>query len=172
MMPEQIPITGREDKNGLSAPLQALVEFYDAFNSRDLEKMSKNWAQTDDISMDNPLGGIKRGWKEIQSVYEHIFKGPAKVYVEFYDYTIHEVGDIFYAVGRERGEFRDTETVINLAIRTTRIYKLIDGHWRQVHHHGSIDDPELLASYQSAVKGGSKRNCKSGIYDRGGNCKS
>jgi hypothetical protein len=82
MMPEQIPITGREDKNGLSAPLQALVEFYDAFNSRDLEKMSKNWAQTDDISMDNPLGGIKRGWKEIQSVYEHIFKGPAKVYVE------------------------------------------------------------------------------------------
>ena len=157
-MPEQTPVTGREDKKGLSAPLQALVEFYDAFNSRDLDKMSKNWAQTDEIAMDNPLGGIKRGWKEIQYVYERIFKGPAKVYVEFYDYTIHEAGDIFYAVGRERGEFRAPETVINLAIRTTRIYKLIDGQWRQIHHHGSIDDPELLARYQSAVKSGSKRS--------------
>ncbi len=152
MMPEQTPITGREDRKGLSDPLQALVEFYDAFNSRDLGKMSKNWAQTDEIVMDNPLGGIKRGWQEIQSVYERIFKGTAKVYVEFYDYTVHEARNIFYAVGRERGEFRIGETVINLAIRTTRIYRLIDGQWRQVHHHGSIDEPELLAQYQSAVK--------------------
>ena len=151
-MPEQTPITGREDRKGLSDPLQALVEFYDAFNSRDLGKMSKNWAQTDEIVMDNPLGGIKRGWQEIQSVYERIFKGTAKVYVEFYDYTVHEARNIFYAVGRERGEFRIGETVINLAIRTTRIYRLIDGQWRQVHHHGSIDEPELLAQYQSAVK--------------------
>ena len=61
---------------------------------------------------------------------------------------------MFYAVGRERGEFLLGETAINLAIRTTRIYKLIDGRWRQVHHHGSIDDPELLAQYQSAIKNG------------------
>ncbi|MBI5099571.1 MAG: nuclear transport factor 2 family protein [Nitrospirae bacterium] len=153
MISEQSPITGQEYKTDLTAPLRALVEFYDAFNSRDLEKMSHNWDQTDEISMDNPLGGIKRGCQEIKSVYESIFKGPAMVYVEFYDYTIHEAGDIFYAVGRERGVFRVRETVINLAIRTTRIYKLIDGQWRQIHHHGSIDDPELLARYQSAVKG-------------------
>lgn len=59
MIPEQLPITGREDKKYLTGPLQALVEFYDAFNNRDLEKMAKNWAQTDEISMDNPAGGIK-----------------------------------------------------------------------------------------------------------------
>ena len=77
--------------------------------------------------MSNPVGGIKRGWEEIRSVYERIFNGPAQVYVEFYDYTIHEAGVMFYAVGRERGEFRLGETAINLAIRTTRIYKWIDG---------------------------------------------
>jgi ketosteroid isomerase-like protein len=153
MLPEQIPITGREYTKGLIASLRALVEFYNAFNSRDLEKMSNNWAQTDEIAMDNPIGGIKRGWEEIRTVYERIFNSPAKVYVEFYDYTIHETGEMFYAVGRERGEFRIGEFVVNLAIRTTRIYKLFDGQWRQVHHHGSIDDPELLARYQSSVKG-------------------
>lgn len=154
MIPELTPITGREDRTGLSAPLQALSEFYDAFNSRNLEKMSQNWAQADEISMDNPVGRIKRGWSEIKAVYERIFSGPAQVYVEFYDYTIHETGESFYAVGRERGEFRVGKTVVKLAIRTSRIYKLIDRRWQQVHHHGSIDNPELLARYQSAVKGG------------------
>ena len=52
--------------------------------------------------MDNPLGGIKRGWDEIKAVYELIFSGPAQVSVEFYDYTLHQSQDMFYAVGRER----------------------------------------------------------------------
>ena len=86
MMPEQTPITGLEDKKGLATTLQALIEFYDAFNSRNLKKMAENWAHTDGIVMSNPVGGIKRGWEEIRSVYERIFNGPAQVYVEFYDY--------------------------------------------------------------------------------------
>jgi ketosteroid isomerase-like protein len=84
-------------------------------------------------------------------VYERLFTGPAQAYVEYYDYTIHETKEIFYAVGRERGCFRRGSTEIVLAIRTTRIFKKTDGKWRQVHHHGSIDDPKLLAQYQSAV---------------------
>jgi ketosteroid isomerase-like protein len=156
-MPEQTPITGREDKKQLTGPLRVLSEFYDTFNNRDLEKMSRNWADTDEIAMDNPVGGVTRGWEEIKSVYKRIFNGPAKVYVEFYDYTLHETAEIFYAVGRERGEFHIGDTNIRLAIRTSRIYKLTDGQWRQVHHHGSIDDPELLARYQKAVRQGAPK---------------
>ena len=152
MKPEQTSITGQEKKESLPVPLRAVSEFYDAFNTRNLVKMSENWAQTEDIAMDNPVGGIKRGWEEIRAVYERIFSGPARVYVEFYDYTIHEAGDVFYAVGRERGEFRVGDTVIPLAVRTTRIFRKVDGRWRQVHHHGSIEYPELLARYQVAVK--------------------
>jgi hypothetical protein len=54
-------------------------------------------------------------------------------------------------VGRERGHFRCGDTELTLAIRTSRIFKKCEGRWRQVHHHGSIEDPELLARYQSAV---------------------
>jgi hypothetical protein len=38
-----------------------------------------------------------------------------------------------------------------MAIRTSRFFRLVDGQWRQQHHHGSIDDPALLAAYQAAV---------------------
>jgi ketosteroid isomerase-like protein len=118
-----------------------------------MQMMSENWMQSDEISMDNPLGGVKRGWSEIQPVYERIFRGPAEVYVEYFDYTIHESADMFYTVGRERGYFRLDSEEMKLSIRTSRIFRKIDGHWRQVHHHGSIEEPQLLARYQSAVLG-------------------
>lgn len=151
MEPTQIPITGREGQGELTKPFEALVQFYHAFNHRDTKEMADNWAQTEEIAMDNPLGGIKRGWLEIKPVYERIFSGPARVYVEYYDYTLHVTPDMFYAVGRERGYFRFAGNEVKLAIRTSRVFRKIEGRWRQVHHHGSIDDPALLAQYQSAV---------------------
>lgn len=151
MTPVQEPITGNEDQGDLASPYQALVQFYCAFNHGGLAMMESNWANTDEIVMDNPLGGIKRGWGEIYGVYERIFSGPAKVYVEYHDYTIHQTQEMFYAVGRERGYFRQSGKELNLAIRTSRIFRKCDGRWRQVHHHGSIDDPRLLEQYQSAV---------------------
>ena len=153
MKPIQQPITGKENQKKLQSPYSALVQFYYAFNNSDMDMMSKNWHQSDEIAMDNPLGGIKRGWSEISKVYEKIFNGSAKVYVEFYDYTIDEIDDFFYAVGRERGYFKLAENKIELAIRTSRIFKRVDGVWKQVHHHGSIENPDLLKHYQMAVNG-------------------
>lgn len=146
------PITGREDLGKLTEPAEALAQFYRAFNGRDLALMAENWADTDDIAMDNPLGGISRGWPSVRSVYERVFSGHARVTVEFHDYTLHRFGDAFYAVGRERG-FLETPTArLDLAIRTSRVFRRIGGRWRQVHHHGSIDDAQLLDAYQRAVR--------------------
>jgi ketosteroid isomerase-like protein len=128
-----------------------LSEFYRAFNHRDMKSMAKIWAETDEVAMSNPLGGIKRGWANIEPVYRSIFDGPAQVYVEFYDYTIHKTSEMFFAVGRERGFFHTAEDKVKLDIRTTRVFKKIAGMWRQVHHHGSMDDPALWAAYREAV---------------------
>jgi ketosteroid isomerase-like protein len=150
--PIQTPITGREAPGDLSEPVQALAEFYRAFNGRDLNLMGENWAQSESIAMDNPVGGIKRGWPEVRGVYERIFQSKGRVEVEFHDYTLHEVGDVFYAVGRERGTLQAPKANLDLAIRTSRVFQRMDGRWRQVHHHGSMDDPALLGAYQQAVR--------------------
>lgn len=141
------PITGKECLVSHHAALYALVGFYNAFNTRDLSSMSRNWAHSDEAIMANPLGDVRRGWPAIREVYEKIFNGPAKVYVEFYDYSLHETDEMFYAVGRERGDRR-----IELAIRTSRVFRRLDNRWQQVHHHGSIDNPHLLECYQKAVR--------------------
>jgi len=133
--------------------MAALIEFYRAFNSGDMDLMVKNWIHSSEASMSNPLGGIKRGWSEIEEVYSKIFNGDATVYVEYYNYSIHHSGEMFCAVGRERGFFERGDSRIDLAIRTSRIFRMEGDRWKQVHHHGSIDNPELLAVYQLAVLG-------------------
>ncbi len=152
--PVQEPITGREDLGEPGSPLQALARFYRAFNARDLTLMATSWEPSDDVAMDNPLGGIARGWPAIRAVYERIFASPARVRVEFHDYTLHVAGELFYAVGRERGTFEMAGGTLNLAIRTTRIFRWTGNGWRQVHHHGSMDDSGLLGAYQRVVRAG------------------
>jgi ketosteroid isomerase-like protein len=102
--------------------------------------------------MDNPLGGIRRGWDEISRAYNRIFSGAGVVKVEFFDYTLHASDQTFLAVGRERGSYKSAGQEIELMIRTSRWFKLADGRWRQLHHHGSIEDADLLARYQLAVR--------------------
>jgi ketosteroid isomerase-like protein len=146
------PITGNEELGDLSQPQQALAQFYRAFNARDLKMIDDNFAHSDDVAIDNPLGGIRRGADEPHKMYEGVFKSPANVHVVFWDYTIQRAADVFWAVGRERGTYVDGGVEKNLNIRTTRIFQLVDGRWRQMHHHGSIEDAKLLADYQNAVR--------------------
>jgi ketosteroid isomerase-like protein len=150
-MKEQKAITGQEKRIGRQTPFEALVEFYHAFNTRNIALMEQNWDSGDEIAMDNPLGGIMLGWENVRALYQRIFEGKAKVYVEFYDYSLHETDQMFYAVGRERGFFETGGQKLELAIHTSRIFKKVAGTWRQVHHHGSIEDPLLLKSYQEFV---------------------
>ena len=157
MKPIQTPVTGNEDLGDLSEPQQALAQFYRAFNTCDLKMIDENFAHSDEVAIDNPLGGIRRGADEPHKMYAGVFKSSADVHVEFWDYTVHRVGDVFWAVGRERGTYRDGDALRNLSVRTTRIFQLIDGRWRQMHHHGSIEDAKLLGEYQSAVRSASSK---------------
>jgi len=155
MTPIETPVTGKNFTTceADSCPKHgALNQFYKAFNTADMKLMQENWYNDENIAMDNPLGGIKRGWSEIKSVYERIFNGQAKVYVEFYDFTIVNLNGGFVAVGRERGSVEIKGRKLELAIRTSRVFKLIDGSYKQVHHHGSIEDSVLLTEYQELLK--------------------
>jgi ketosteroid isomerase-like protein len=149
----QQPVDGSDFSGDTTLPRQALAQFYKAFNSQDMVLMEQIWEQSEEAVLANPLGGIKRGWKEIRPVYERIFGSKTPVRVEFYDYTLPEFVDIFYAVGRERPLTGSGESDLQVDIRTTRIYhRQVDGKWKLIHYHGSFDDAELLAKFQATVR--------------------
>jgi len=145
-------INGSENLSNIeNDKLKALISFYKAFNQRDMNLMQKVWLNSNEASMNNPVGGIMREWDNIKSVYDKIFNGKAKVYVEFYDFTMHSSENMFLVTGRERGFFEKGNTKIELAIRTSRVFIKENDDWKQIQHHGSIDNPELLKKYQDAI---------------------
>jgi len=146
-------INGSEHTAPDHAPLASLVAFYQAFNARDLEALARNWATGEEPSMDNPIGGVRRGWPDIRAGYERLFGGPAHVYVEFHDYTETAGADFHLFVGRERGYCLSNGNRLDLRIRTSRLFARRDGVWRQLHHHGSIEEPHLLETYQCMILG-------------------
>lgn len=146
-------ITGSEARQGDGSALDALIVFYSAFNSRNLDALAVNWAQGDAPSMDNPIGGIRRGWRAIKEGYLDLFAGPASIRVTFHDFTSQGGAAWHLFVGREKGTCSVSNTTIELRIRTTRWFTRQGGIWRQLHHHGSIDEPALLADYQNTILG-------------------
>ena len=131
-----------------------LVEsFYYAFNHQDLAVFKVVWATHSLIQLNNPLGGILRGDKLITALYERVFSGPASVWVELSDIVEFKAEGMVVFAGRETGEFKVNGHTIMLSIRTSRVIQWFGTEigWKQVHHHGSIDDPKTLAEYQQAV---------------------
>lgn len=132
--------------------LAALETFYYSFNNRDLNVLSSIWLNHAQVQLNNPVGGIIRGLEPIVKLYTNIFSSSAKVWVEFSDIVQFSSDTCVIFAGRERGEFRKDDTLIPLEIRTTRVFAYENGKWGQIHHHGSIDDAEILQVYQKAIR--------------------
>ena len=98
------------------------------------------------MKRDGPYCRIREG-------YTKLFDGPASIRVEFFDFTSQGGDDHHLFVGRERGICKTPSAGIELRIRTSRWFVRIEGQWRQLHHHGSIEEPALLADYQRAILG-------------------
>lgn len=146
-------ITGFESSCGDGDALDALIDFYHAFNTKHLPRLATNWVEGEAPSMDNPIGGIRRGWPAIAGTYAKLFDGPATVRVSFHDFTSQGGDDWHLFAGREQGMCETPAGAMALRIRTTRWFVRIGGAWRQLHHHGSIEEPGMLAAYQRMIIG-------------------
>lgn len=138
---------------GDAGAIAALETFYFAFHARSLEALLGVWAPSELVTLKNPVGGVVRGFEGIRRVYERILAGTARVRVELHDVVADTSPEAAIFSGRERGTLEKGDLRLELAIRTSRVFRFLgaDLGWRQVHHHGSIDDPVLLERYQRAL---------------------
>jgi hypothetical protein len=165
MLESTSQVYGREARNRLheasdespEGARAALETFYCAFNQRDLELLAAVWLDDPLSQLNNPLGGILQGREAIAELYDRVFHGPGRAWVQLEDIMEVITPSAVVFAGRERGEFAAAADTVPLLIRTSRIMVYApEVGWRQAHHHGSIDDPELLARYQAAVAGRSE----------------
>jgi limonene-1,2-epoxide hydrolase len=145
---------GSVNQKSFDGAIAGLETFYFSFNNKDIDTFKKVWYNNDLVQLNNPLGGIVRGIEPIVEVYDTIFNGRAKVWVKFTDILYYATDEMVVFAGTEIGEFSIENETVDLKIRTSRIFGYLDNEkrWFQLHHHGSIDDSDLLYKYQKAVK--------------------
>jgi hypothetical protein len=112
------------------------------------------WSGDPLSQLNNPVGGILRGGDLIAELYGKIFAGSLNVTVTFADAVAYFGERHAVFAGRERGHYVAPDgSRVPLEIRTSRYFRYEGGCWSQYHHHGSIDDPDVLRAYQQAVRG-------------------
>jgi ketosteroid isomerase-like protein len=117
--------------------LAANAAFYRAFERKDIETMSAVWSQGTGSFCIHPGSNILRGWKEIRTSWEQIFKNTAYIEINT-DIIATEITEkiayvvlrenVFQVVGGRRLEAQST---------ATNIFQFFGEKWYLVHHHGS-----------------------------------
>ncbi|MET7400164.1 nuclear transport factor 2 family protein [Dactylosporangium sp. NPDC005572] len=144
--------TAAETADGAIA---ALETFYYALNHGDLDVLAQIWSDDDLTQVDNPVGGIVRSGPAIVELYRHLFESGMQLEITFTDAATYWTPGAAMFAGRELGHYTNAEGErVPMEFRTSRYFTWHPRHerWRQIHHHGSLDDPVALHDYQVAAR--------------------
>ncbi len=120
-----------------SEVLAANEAFYRAFEKKDIEAMSVVWSQGTGSLCIHPGWNVLRGWKQVRTSWEQIFKNTAYIEVNL-DIISTEVRDNIAYVVLVENVFQVIEgRRIQAQSMATNVFELLGGKWYLIHHHGS-----------------------------------
>jgi ketosteroid isomerase-like protein len=123
--------------NGQTEVLAANQAFYRAFEKKDIEALSAVWSQGSGSLCIHPGRNALRGWKEIRSSWEVIFKNTKYIEIEI-EIIATEVRDhLAYVILVENLLQVSGSRRIQAQSMATNIFEQMAGKWYLVHHHGS-----------------------------------
>ncbi|MGI2905053.1 nuclear transport factor 2 family protein [Tolypothrix sp. VBCCA 56010] len=117
--------------------LAANTAFYRAFEKKDIEAMSVVWSQGTGSLCIHPGWNVLRGWKEVRTSWEQIFKNTAYIEINT-DIITTEVRDNIACIVLVENVFQVIQgRRIQAQSIATNVFELLGGKWYLIHHHGS-----------------------------------
>ena len=126
----------------VAAVTAANAAFYEAFESRDLDRMSEVWEHSDRVTCVHPGWHVLRGWGAVAGSWFALFGGPQRLQFILTNEVVEVEGDTAWVTvdenlldgmgGEESGdmEIGGTVTAFNLYVRAGE-------RWNLIAHHGS-----------------------------------
>jgi ketosteroid isomerase-like protein len=145
----------RSGANADQAAIQALEDTYnEGFNSKDVDKVMSVYVTGKQLFVFDVVPPREyRGWEAYKKDFEGLFSafpGPVKNAIS--GQTIHVVGSLAYGHNIQTGEFTGKDgSKVKFVVRTTDIYRKINGKWLIVEEHNSVPvdldsmKPDLLS---------------------------
>lgn len=117
--------------------LAANEAFYRAFEKKDMEAMSAVWSQGTGSLCIHPGRGVLRGWTEIRSSWEGIFRNTQYLEIELEIISTEVQDNIAYIVLGEKVLQVNGGRRVQAQSMATNIFERMASKWYLIHHHGS-----------------------------------
>jgi len=117
--------------------LEVNTAFYRAFENRDIRLMDQTWWQGNGSICIHPGGNIIKGWDNIRSSWEKIFKNTDYIEIDTEIITTEIDYAIAYVVVKENVTQMQRGRKIQGQSLATNSFRKMAQQWYLVHHHGS-----------------------------------
>jgi uncharacterized protein (TIGR02246 family) len=122
--------------------IRALIARYGAAaNARDLQAALRCYAEMDSLLVYDVSAAPFRGFAEVRRDWEQFMTAMRSINLEFRDIkvTVDKHGEFAYATFIERASLTPKRgaPLVNDNLRTTQIFRKMNGHWLIVHEHKS-----------------------------------
>lgn len=117
--------------------LAANEAFYRAFEKKDIETMSVIWSQGTGCLCIHPGRNALRGWKDIRTSWELIFRSTRYIEIEINIISTEVRDNIAYVIAIEKLLQIVNGRSIQADSIATNIFERMASKWYLVHHHGS-----------------------------------
>lgn len=116
---------------------RANQEFYEAFESLDVARMDKIWAQQEYVTCIHPGWTLRVGWPAVRDSWVLIFNNTFSMAFELTELQIQVAGDVAWVVCTENITSRQGEQPQGNRVLATNFFEKTGDRWFIIHHHGS-----------------------------------
>lgn len=116
---------------------RANQEFYKAFESLDVARMDRIWAQQEYVTCIHPGWTLRAGWPAVRDSWVLIFNNTFSMAFELTELQIQVAGDVAWVVCTENITSRQGEQPQGNRVLATNFFEKTGDRWFIIHHHGS-----------------------------------
>jgi ketosteroid isomerase-like protein len=111
--------------------------FYEAFESLDVGRMDRIWAQQEYVTCIHPGWTLRVGWPAVRDSWVLIFNNTFSMKFELTEIQIQVAGDVAWVICTENIANRQGERSQESRVLATNLYEKTGETWKIIHHHGS-----------------------------------
>ncbi len=117
--------------------LNANEQFYQAFNSRDLDLMKRVWHEDASVACIHPGWEVLRGFDSIIKSWANIFLGSENLEIRLSEIELTTSPEVIWVSCQENLFAMSMSGVQVSKVHATNLFKRARGGWKMVLHHAS-----------------------------------
>ena len=124
-------------KEKIEEVARANGEFYEAFESLDIMRMDRVWAQQEYVTCVHPGWTLRVGWPAVRDSWVLIFNNTFSMKFNLTEIQIQVAGDVGWVICTENITSRQGEAGLESRVLATNLFEKVEGRWLMIQHHGS-----------------------------------